>query len=368
MDISLITIYRSNNYGAILQAYATVRVLEKYGNVTIINYVNDHLCKDLNLFRFGLSIRGGLMLIHDVLRFRYRKSLLRKIRRFIGANFNETPPLSRDKLFSTGAGIFDVYVCGSDQIWNSKIVSRNKTVDSIYFLSFAVQGAKKIAYASSMGSGIFQDNDKALIRELLVGFHGISMRERDGIEKLSEVIPNREIKHALDPTLLLRRDEWLSLLNIQVRKPKKDYILVYTVPRSGLLKKAVDFFSEKLDLEVVLIDQMLVPGAKADRVVRDAGPDEFVEFFSNASFVITDSFHGVSFAIQFEKPFASIALDGLSNRVTDLLDLLDLKDRLVWNESQFDGVSCYLDYTDVYGKLDTLRAQSISFLDAHLIA
>ena len=118
MKIALITIHRVTNYGAILQAYATKVVLSKYGDVSTIDYCNDHLSKHMDLVRFESSGHGIKKLIHDLLNLPRRIQIIRKFRKFLDDRMNLTEGFTRQDLEAGRCDDFDVYVCGSDQIWN----------------------------------------------------------------------------------------------------------------------------------------------------------------------------------------------------------------------------------------------------------
>ena len=213
MKIALITIHNANNYGAVLQAYATKKVLSQYGEVSTIDYDNRFLAHHLDLIRFAPSVHGMKMLIHDLLRLPSRVRAVKRFRTFVNENMNLSKKLSADELIKGKAGEFEVYVCGSDQIWNPSIVNPDNRIDPIFFLSFAPKEAKKISYASSIGHHHFNDEEKEEVRNLLEDFTTISTRESDGVVKLQEILPDREINHVLDPTLLLSKEEWLKKIN-----------------------------------------------------------------------------------------------------------------------------------------------------------
>ena len=149
--------------------------------------------------------------------------------------------------------------------------------------------------------------------------------------------------------------------------PKKivgeNYILVYSVPRTSLLRKAVSYFASKFNLKVVSIDKMLTGMNSVDIQIRTAGPEDFIRLFSEASFVITDSFHGTCFSVNFEKPFVCIPATDKANRQEGLLSSLGLLDRIVYSEDRFDSISRQIDYSNASKRLNNLRQDSLSILE-----
>lgn len=367
MKIALITIHNVSNYGAVLQAFATKKILSQYGEVETINYFNPHLPYQLDLIRFKPSIHGIKMAIHDILRLKSRTKVVKKFKKFSESNLNLSKLVTQQNIQNRITNDFEVYVCGSDQIWNPSIVSKDGKLDPIYFLSFANKKAKKISYASSTGGNRFTDSEnKEKAKDLLKDFTTISVRESNTQEVLSQLL-KREVFHVLDPTLLLSKEEWFEALEIDKneRSQKEDYILAYSVPRTLLMKKAVEFFAEKLGNKVVIIDQALKPFVKTDLHIRDAGPLEFIELFANASFVITDSFHGVCFSINFKKPF--VAVNGGGSRIESLLNLFGLKDRLINEEKNIHELSTEFSYEYSKNKLKYERAKSIKVLSPSIV-
>ena len=364
MKIALITIHNVTNYGAILQAYATKVVLSRYGEVNTINYSPGHLAKHMNLVRFERSIHGFKKLIHDLLNLPRRLQVIKKFRGLLVEKMGLTEELTREALEIGKADGFDVYVCGSDQIWNPYTVNENGILDPIFFLSFVKVDNIKISYASSIGHHQYSEEEKVTVKRLLEGFKRISVREKDGQAKLKEIFPEREIHHVVDPTLLLSKEEWFNEFDIVEESNSEKYILVYSVPRTVLLRKAIEYFSKKLGLKVVSIDKMLYSMKHVDNHINNAGPKDYLRLFANASFIITDSFHGTCFSVNFKKPFACIAANIRVNRQESLLSLLGIKERIMYKEEDFSRLNLNLDYEVIGMKLDKIRKESLAFIDS----
>ena len=363
MKIALITIHRVTNYGALLQAFATKLVLSRYGEVNTIDYSNIYLDKHMAKVRFGFSIHGFKALAHDILNLSNRLKLLRKFNKFINTKFDLTHKISKTQLHNNQLSAYDAYVCGSDQIWNPKVVNEKGELDSAYFLDFADSKAIKLSYASSIGHHSFSKEEKIKVKSLLEEFNNISVRESDGVEKIKEILPHRNIHHVVDPTLLLSKDEWISEFNIKENSSEK-YILVYSVPRTKLLRSAIKYFSEKLKLKVVAIDKMYFSMENVDNHLNSTGPVDFLKLYANASFVITDSFHGTCFSLNFNKPFVAISANERANRQISLLRLLNIEERLMFKTEDFDKLEISLDYSTGLGdRLNQIRLKSLQYID-----
>jgi hypothetical protein len=214
------------------------------------------------------------------------------------------------------------------------------------------------------------DSEKEQIKDFLKDFTTISVRESDAQEMLSQLL-EKEVFHVLDPTLLLSKEEWLEALEIDrnYRSQEEDYILVYRISRDPLLKKVVEFVVNQFgNKKVVIIDQAVKPFITADFHIRNAGPVEFVELFANASLVITNSFHGSCFSINFKKPFVPVLPAWGGNRIKSLLNLFDLKDRLINDEEDIYKLSVDFDYEFLGNKLKDERAKSIKVLSSSIVS
>jgi polysaccharide pyruvyl transferase WcaK-like protein len=257
---------------------------------------------------------------------------------------------------------FDVYCVGSDQVWNPT----NNTSLNPYFLTFAPKGKRKIAYASSFGISIFPDAFKKLLPKLLSDFDFVSVREKTAANNIKE-IANKNAEVVLDPTLLLTKSEWLDVANSNIL-PSYPYLLIYNVSKSNFATKlAVDIAKIK-NLKVVRL--CINPyrddyNSEISNIV-DAGPSEFVALFSAASFIVTNSFHGTAFAVNFNKPFFSVINHSKINnsRQKDFLDSLGLSNRIIIETKIFStrDVDCLIDYDIVNSLLEIQKTNSVNFL------
>ena len=366
MKIALVTIHNTNNYGAIFQAFALQVVLSNYGDVQIINYNNRHLSSSFDLVRFKPSVHGLLGSGKDIFRLLPRHRVINKFIEFLNKNMKMTKAYSSAELNQGEGGIFDCYVAGSDQIWNPACVSQKHTLDPIYFLAFSPKGARKISYASSLGAYQFSDQEKLKLTEYLGDFYEVSVREKDAQLFLQEVL-GRTVNHVLDPTLLLSKKEWFESVGLlEYAGQKEKYILLYTVPKAPLIRSAVYFFSKKMGLKVISIDQGLSAGAKVDKHIRDAGPLDFIRLFSEAEFVITDSFHGVCFSLNFGKPFVVVSPGKYANRIESLLSLVGLEDKMVKSDADFYNFKADICFESAHEKLLDARSASLNVLSMSL--
>lgn len=363
MNIALITIHWANNYGAALQVYASTRYLSRYGNVSVIDYRCSFTSKGMQVFRFGWGLRDFLRMGKDVFRLLPRYRVIKKFSDFNGRYLNVTSPVNSEVDFIRLVDQYDAFVSGSDQIWNPNIVSESGSINGRYFLDF-VSGKKKVSYASSMGTYKYSAQDFSQISGYLSGYDFLSVREADTASYLEELLA-RPVAHVLDPTLLMGKDEWLNCFPAG-KKQVDGFILVYALKKDALLRRVIEVVSAVLKLKVYAIDQDPLINYSCDRHMMDVGPDEFVDLFSQASFVVTNSFHGTAFSVNFNVPFLVTTPPTGINRISSLLDAVGLENRVV---ESFDeaALKALLEQEMFFGKsnqkLNDLRRESTQYID-----
>lgn len=362
MKIALITIHWANNYGASLQVFATVKTLSKYGEVSVIDYRNSYTSKSMTRMRLGIRPRDILRIGKDLLRLFPRYRVIKKFENFNHTYLNLTPQMENDKDFKKLTKEYDLFVSGSDQIWNPKIVNENAVLDTRYFLDF-VSEKKRVSYASSIGTYRFKENEIAPVVSLLNHYDYLSVREKDSSQYLSKLL-NREVSHVLDPTLLHTKNEWLQFFDIQDNKNEKPYILVYASKKDSLLKQVVEKISKQLDIRVIAIDQDPFTNFKNNRHIKDAGPDEFIKLFTQANFIITNSFHGTCFSINFNIPFIITPPPTSVNRIESLLTAVGVQNRITADGTNLSElIENQIDFDMINQRLQALRMASNQYLE-----
>ena len=266
---------------------------------------------------------------------------------------------------------YDKYVVGSDQVWNPLILGNDLT----YLLPFVKDSTKKVSYAASFGSATFPAAYTEIYHNHIKQFSFISVREKSGLDILDSMhILNGKV--VLDPTFLLSRKEWLKYKS-DTLEIKKKYVLCYLMP--GNLSNAYIVKNAKLIASKLSCDLKIVGGREYKRFfasvyVVDAGPSEFLSLIEGAFLILTNSFHGTCFSINFEKRFVSI-VDNRGNvynrnsRIVDLLNLLELKDQLYsWipGDKALLNWDTHIDYKRVRRLLDNYVMMSKDYLSLAL--
>ena len=373
MKVGIITILKVNNYGAELQAYATQAVMNALGyEAEIIDYLfykNERFVKTHKaapLFSFPIKKRLAEALYPVIARLKSRgngEAAARRKRRFEEFHEKNTrlSPTYRsiDELY-TSAREYDVYLTGSDQVWNPGIYASLEP----YFLDFAPEGKRRVAYAASFGVSAIPDYAKAYYAKRLSAYSAIGVRESNAVEMVRE-LSGKEAQWVLDPTLLLSREQWLRVAAPSVEGG--NYILIYELTPCGYIRELAEHISAARGWRIVRVCKGAATEDETGTIenVVDAGPAEFLGLFAGASAIVTNSFHGTAFAVNFRRPFYTVLpLRKRNNsRQRSLLEMFGLTSRLLLEGSDFpadDGLE--IDFTEAGATLSRERERSINFL------
>ena len=170
----------------------------------------------------------------------------------------------------------------------------------------------------------------------------------------------------LDPTLILNSKEWLEVAKYDMC-PKEKYVLVYIVtikPCNYVLDVARKVARER-GLKIVRICRDAYPEHSGSDIeeIMTAGPSDFVGLFANAEFVVTNSFHGTVFSINFSKPFYSVikSQHSTNSRLTSILRKLKLENRILSVGSPLPVVTD-IDFAEPAACLEAEREHSIGYI------
>ncbi|MGI6498825.1 MAG: polysaccharide pyruvyl transferase family protein [Oscillospiraceae bacterium] len=365
----LITFHFANHYGAQLQAYATRYAVEQLGaRCEVIDYRLPHTTQTNHLYQKGRSPKTLLTNGHTLL---HRRALSRRQERFAAfvAEQMQCGPRRYESIEALEAAppVYDLYIAGSDQIWSPSIFA-NGRFDPAFFLTFAKEG-RKISYASSFGGAPVPESMEDELEGYLQSFDAVSAREDQAKEMLEKVI-EQEVPTVLDPTLLLTGEAWGAAAAAPgINGP---YILCYFISDYSAMLPYLRAIQEETGYPIVQLAGMRrrAPGAK--KVVLDAGPKEFLGLFQNAAYVVTNSFHGTVFSLQFEKPFFTAVSPKEQkhpekSRIYHLLDLVGQTNRII-GLPHTAPTDEKMEYGPIQGRLEGEREKSLAFLRSNLEA
>ena len=359
MKVAVITRHAITNYGSLLQAYSTQKVIESLG----------HSCEIIDYIRKDESYRE------------HEKTLLKRkpnwysnpLKRMLYLALREPESIAAGKKFEKerkdllnltrlyssleeikkDTPIADVYVTGSDQVWGP---TENGSYDSSYCLSFTDK--KKIAYAASFGHTEITPKLKDYYIRWLSKYEHIAVREDSAVKLLSDL--DIKADQVLDPTLLLDAAYWNKYL-----KPikQKKYILVYQLHNDKKLGEYAKKVAKEMELPLIRVSSSFHQIIREGKFVWCPDIGEFLSYVKNAECLITDSFHGTAFAINFNTPFVEVLPNNKTGtRNMSILRLTGLSERILKNENDLALASKSIDFSFANTVLAKKRSESLKIL------
>lgn len=361
--VGIITFHRAINYGAVLQAFALQKTLENLNvEVEIIDYQNTALNKSNSIIRKPKIYKKTKYKKLKEWYIKYKNIKNQKEWEIKHSNFtrfrNKNLKLSEKNIEQKKDNKsinYDIVICGSDQVWNPEITNG---LDKIYF-SDIKSSSIKASYAASVGDlRVLNGHEKDFI-EKINKMDYVSTREKD----LSEFIKSKTNKKAvqvLDPTLLLQAKNYIEL----VKEPKNipdNYLLIYKMQNNKDLYKTAEKIAKELNLKIIEI------GFKTNKnitFIESASPGEFLWYFKNAKYIITNSFHGTAFSIIFQKNFVTFPHKSVGQRMIDFLNSIDLTERLLYSYNEYDKrVLEEINYTHPLELLEIRKKKSLKYIE-----
>lgn len=327
MKVGIVTFHFVNNFGGVLQAYALKKTLIKKCNVEvkIVDYRNWFIrfTDTVRLFPITKNIaefKSGIKSMKD------RYSRIHRFRKFCENRFDRT------RYYKNGLSLrfyppdCDKYILGSDQIWNAVITFG---IADPYFGGFVRESKDKFAYAPSFGKNYIHKIFTNKVKKYLQKLGSISVREKEGIE-LVKALTGRQAIQLIDPSFLLEKEDWDEI----AVKPHIDgeYILLYIMQRDDSIYDYVRKIKLKLGIQLVEISRYGYKPDFVDISLVDVGPDEFIGLFQCAACVCTNSYHGLSFSIIFQKELYLIQCKRFTGRINNLLELLQIDKSIIFNK------------------------------------
>ena len=374
--------YFHENYGGMLQAYATTQIFEKMGlEYELIRYEKKKnfffIIKSLPRLLNGVLLNDkyealkkkiGMKKHPDIARLDQRR--MKAFGRFKDAHFTKLSPIYKGyKTLSKEAETYEAVITGSDQLWSPAGLPTN-----YYNLQFVPDGVKKISYASSFGVSQIPWYQKRRTAAFLHRLDAISMRENRGSEIVQE-LTGKEVPVVLDPVFMLTPEEWAE--RIPARKPAGEpYIFAYFLGASPEHRDAVRKLAKKTGLRVITLrhlDQYVKADEQfGDYAPYDVGPAEFLNLLRYADYVCTDSFHGACFSIMHHKKFMVFSRyqDGAkhskNSRIETLCQNLGLEERR-YSKAFLKAIEAEINYQEVEKKLTAMRKHAMEYLSLALL-
>ena len=303
MKIGIITMHKVYNNGSALQAFALQKTIETIGHFAkLIDY-------DFNANKRikAKPIKKVVDWIIQLLLGFPKNRRINKFNKFHKEYFNLTEQ-SYDSMDSLQGNppVFDVYCTGSDQVWNPRFIYN----DTSFMLSFVPEEKPRLSFAASFATNEIPNDLKDLYKKYLIKYNQICVREQSSVGIIKE-LTGKDSTVVCDPTILMTADEWISALKLEPPKREKPYILVYVLAYMynpyPYINNIIEYVKSTLGYQIVFLGGKISNSFRSNtRCIRGEGPTDFVNLIRNASFMVTDSFHGTAFSAIFGIPMLGV--------------------------------------------------------------
>lgn len=364
MKVSIITRHAIANYGSILQSIATEKIFQKLGLETeIINYVpeNEKIENLVESYIKNSSFWNKNFLTRQAYRTLQKNNIYlmnKAFRKFQEdyLNLSSQEYHSKEELVQNKPKA-DLFCTGSDQVWGA--IGSSK-YDLNYFLDFLSDEDVAISYAASFGKNTICEELISQLPELTQKYKEILVREDSAVDILQESgVTN--VKQVIDPTLFLTQDDWNNIC-VNERLVSEDYILIYQLHHNKNLEKYAKKLAKATGKKLVRINTSKYFKYKVGEFVYLPTPGEFLSYIKYADLVLTDSFHGTCFSIIYNKDFIDILPGVTGTRITSILKLFGLENRLVTDYNDLSVLDESIDFEKVNELVKSEQTDSLQKL------
>ena len=381
--VGLVTCYFHPNYGSMLQAYATQKIMEEW-NVPCENICIDGLKGEIEQSKVQFYLRQvnnpqvlSGTIVRIVKKKVYQKALKKTLGRnlkirnacfqnFVKKNFIVSRRYDSKQQLTEASKQYSAVVVGSDQLW----LPSNIEAD-YYTLNWVPDDVPKIAFSTSFGTSFLPKKQQGMAKQFLNRFQAISVREETG-KKMIQEYAGLDVPVVCDPTLLFNGEDWMC---IQKKAPivKDKYILCYFLGNNKEDRQFAQRLREYTGYKIVALlhldEYIKADNEYADETPYDIGPGELLNLIRNAEYIVTDSFHGSVFSIIYKKRFFTsrrVRKEGIlctNNRLDSLFDKLGVEGRLIdGSENVEECLKRTVDYDKVHSNLNALVTESKKYL------
>lgn len=340
MKIGIIThYYNSANYGGNLQAYALTRYLNK-------EYSAEQICYDRSLpsiknrskkygpIKFVKKVIKRLTWDFKAKKYKFVNDIVSK-RRGAQKQFNLSIPHS-NRVYRAGdidkVNGYDFYITGSDQVWHPSAIC------PAYLLNFAPEN-KKGSYAASIAVEDIPQDKKQLIKEALLGYKGVSLREKEGVD-IVKGLTDKKVEKVLDPVFLLDKEEWQEIIDQPITEEK--YIFCYFLGDGKKERKIAREYAKSKGLKILSMPYLTGVYRRCDKNFADedlieVSPTKFLSLIASAECVFTDSFHASAFSCIFNTPFFAFKRSDINqggSRINSLCEYFNVEKRICFSKER----------------------------------
>ena len=362
--ILTITCHNVYNYGATLQQYALLHYLKDLGfDAQTINYKPPYLSNHFKLTAVPARFNKNIVLKTAYLAIKLpgRLSDLKRKKNFDlfeEKHLDILPQLYKNnEELKKDIPIADIYICGSDQIWNSFFENGK---DPAFYLDFVPKEKLKIAYAASFAIDRIAEDLKPFVKAQVEKLDYVSVRESSAIHILED-LGIQNVTQVLDPVFLISAQQWADKFVSPI--PEK-YIFVYDCDSNPQIKQIAQAAASKHNWKIYTVDKNI---DYADKNFFHEDPAQFLSLIYHAQFVLTNSFHALSFSLIFNKHlFVFNRTEAINTRMRDLMELAGISDLLLKYNEIKDVEEVEIDFEMVNKKINQEIINAKEFLNRAL--
>lgn len=348
------------NYGSALQTWALHQAIKKVGySPVLVDYCPEVLADKnplnpyKNMWDKDEESKKMVDLTMPAIRDNYykfdkfyRDRFTRTSQKYTASNF---PMITHEDL--------NGFICGSDTIF---CIDEFKGFDDGYYANYPEMKGHSVSYAASFGDSHFDALSRKTLNNRLQNFRAIGLRENLMLPYVKDHV-NVPVQRTIDPTLLLTPDEFDKITaEKQFQKP---YLLLYTRRYDPQMEAYAERMADVKNLNIVEISLRATNADKGHIMRYDAGVEEFLSLVKHSSFVVTNSFHGLIFAVQYKRQMVVFTREQADSKIKELLDLMNMKEsRFVTGNEEYTEI----DYETVHNHIAIARKSSLDFLKMEL--
>ncbi len=353
------------NYGSAMQTWALHGAIKKFAGdfctPVLVDYCPDILKKMnplnpfANMWDKDEESRRLCEMLLPAIRINYEK-----FDRFYHERFERTAKAYTAENYNDimDSENLDGFVCGSDTIFCPDEFG----IDDGYYANYDCMRGHSVAYAASFGDPHFTDETYPILNDRLQNFLAFGLREEKMIPYVT-AHTSAPVKKVVDPTLLLTAEDYDTIC--ADRQESEKYLLLYSRRYNPKMEAYAERLAAENGWKIVEISLRANNAEKPNRrMFYDAGVEEFLSLVKHAEFVVTNSFHGMIFSVQYSRPFYVFSREQCDTKITELLDLFGLSDRMKTTGDEAEARP--IDYDDVHARIAKARLKSAEFLKAEL--
>lgn len=366
MKAGIITFANAHNYGALLQAYASQKYLEKLGvEAHVINFRPDAIDDVYRLYKAKPTkskirkyFRKAKAYINTHTKNKWKIERHENFETFINSTLNVTEAYKTHKALKKAELDYDILFAGSDQIWNTDLT---KGFEPAYFLDFGKKEAVRVAYAASLGREDIDREYEKEYRKYLKNFNYISVREKRMVS-VFQPLTKKEVVVTVDPTLLIDKEDYDNL-KLESKYQNEEYIYVHFIGKDEKVIEIAEEMSKKTGLPVLHNWPERIFEKELDWHYCER-PEQIISVVENAKMVVSNSFHLTVLSIIYHKSFITIPHKKRPERMVNLLQMVDLEKHLVEDiRIMPEEEELIIDWNHVDARIEQNRKQSELFVE-----